>query len=248
MVDQTQKGPEIIGLVAKAKKGKKLTLRELEELGRWWDMRPVDVQRALQYMPREDLGVALMAGVPEAERPTGRIGKAVRLNSLERELNLWQLRSLSEFRGYAWLQLTRCESRPNSVEDVVVLIDGPNREGVMLGTKIQADFTIKENWSGAGRVPYFFGDSKMDCPEDDMHNTPIAVMATMRGVSARIMEIEWSIHDMLLRTRDASMWHPLGYQDGFFLVDESVSPDVKARLKKYNMSREVSILDESATG
>jgi hypothetical protein len=246
VVDQTQKGPEIIGLVAKAKKGKKLTLRELEDLGRWWGMRPVDVQRALQYMPREELGVSLMAETSEDNRPKGRIGKAVRLNSLERELGLWQFRSLAEFRGYAWLQLLRSEAKPNSIEDVVVLVDGPNREGVMLGSKIQADFTIKENWSGAGRIPYFFGDSRQDCPEDDMRNTPVAIMAA-KGVNARITEIEWSIHDMLLRHRDSSMWHPLDYREGFFLVDETISPEVKSRLKKYNMSQEVSIL-ETATG
>jgi hypothetical protein len=79
-----------------------------------------------------------------------------------------------------------------------------------------------------------------------MRNTPVAIMAA-KGVNARITEIEWSIHDMLLRTCDNSIWHTLDYQDGFFLVDETTSPGVKSRLKKYNMSQEVSLLDESVS-
>ena len=242
MGKKTDRKVEVVGLIV----GKKLTLRELEDLGRWWGMGPAEVRRILRYMPREDLARVLLAEVPEEERPQGRIGKSARLNTvLEKELNRWKCETIAAFRGYAWLQLSRSERKPGSVEDVIVLVDGPEKEGVLLGGTLQAEFTIRSwmEWGGRqGRIPYFFGDNVRDCPEVELKNTPIAIMAA-RGVDARVTEIEWSVHDMLLQTKDTGMWKPLKFAEGYFLVDEAVPPEVKRRLRKYNMAQETSILD-----
>lgn len=134
------------------------TTDQIIKMGKTYHLSEAEVRDAIHYLGRLCVADYLLMGLPEEHRPQGIVGKSkVRNYLLQQEAyqrkSIW-LESLS----CVWLNPAWVHANSEELIDALLIIDGPNKEGAILGKELIAPCTISQHSSS--RQLQFQGDLK----------------------------------------------------------------------------------------
>jgi hypothetical protein len=169
----------------------KYTLAQLEPLARDMGYTKEQLRELDRYLPRKVLGDCLMAGVPPEQRTKGGIvGKKRAINNLSDVMLQARLGAAQEYVG-ALSELTilkGARKKAGEVIDVVIWLDGPNSNGIILGpNKKEADFDLAEDPGEFGtRFIFFEGDDGKFEGHTPIKGVATAVSVTINDLRAAV--------------------------------------------------------------